>query len=118
VSVDRYFQRRYNAKDYNCAHFVCEVWADIKGDDLTIALRGLLCPWSDRRAVIGDLRAIRMLSAPESPCVVYMHSRLRDTHVGIFIRDRVLHLTERSGVQFQPLDVASLGFQRVRFFTC
>lgn len=118
MSLDKYFGRRYDSRRYNCAHFVCEVWSDLKGDQFAIALHGLLCPVSDRRAIAGELRRIQFLKRAESPCVAYMQSRLKPPHVGVWISGRVLHLTETAGVQYQPIDVASLGFDRVRFLTC
>lgn len=118
MSIDKYFGRRYNRSKYNCAHFVCEVWADLKGNQLADALREMLCPPSARRVVLSDLRAVRFLKSPEDPCVVYMTSRLNAPHVGIWIRGKVLHIVDNQGVQYQPLDVASLGFKRVRFLAC
>lgn len=118
MSVDRYLDRRYSASHYNCAHLVCEVWADLKGEGMAQVLKGFLCGPARRQAKAGDLRRVRFLNKPETPCVVLMQSPRQSPHVGVWIRGRVLHLPERGSAQFQPIEVASLGFKSVRFFTC
>jgi hypothetical protein len=117
-SVDQYFGRRYKASTYNCAHFVCDVWRDIKGEEFSEALAAMLCARHQRRAVLSDLKRIRFLDKPESPCVVLLQAKRRPTHVGVWIRGAVLHIQERQDVQFQSLDVVRIGFERVRFLTC
>jgi hypothetical protein len=76
-----------------------------------------LCAPTQRKVAKEDLRHGRLLKAPVDPCVVLMQ-RQAETHVGVYLRGRVLHIYERGGVQFQPLCVATLGFPKVRFFTC
>lgn len=118
MSVDRYLDRQYDARHYNCAHLVCEVWSDIKGEAMAEMLRGFLCGPAQRQAKASDLRRIRFLGRPESPCVVLMQSPGQPPHVGVWIRGRVLHLPEKGTAQYQPLDVVRIGFRQVRFFTC
>lgn len=118
MSIDRYLDRQYDAQRYNCAHLVCEVWADLKGESMAQTLRGFLCGPAHREARISDLRKIRLLERPETPCVVLLQSPRQPPHVGVWIRGRVLHLPERGSAQFQPLDVVRIGFRSVRFFTC
>lgn len=117
MNLDRYLSRRFHPRQYNCAHLVCDVWRDLKGEDLASVLDGFLCAPGARKTVLSQLRRIRFMDAPQSPCVVLMQSPKRAAHVGVWINRRVLHLLE-SGVQYTALDVASLGFKQVRFFTC
>lgn len=115
MSIDVFFNKRYDRRSYNCAHFVCEVWKHITGEDLSAKLTGFLKAPEDRRAVLSDLRSFKRLQAPESPCVALMQRRGSAPHVGIFLRGRVLHIHEM-GVEFQPIDVASRGFERIGFY--
>jgi hypothetical protein len=117
VSTDRYLDRRYDKRHYNCAHLVCEVWADLRGPDMAEALRGFLCGPSGREARLSDLRRLRFLDTPEEPCVVLLQAPRRAPHVGVWVRGKVLHITER-GVFHQRLEIAALGFTRARFITC
>lgn len=118
MNMDHYFNRKYNASDYNCAHFACEVWEGLCGKQFTDALKFLLCGPSKRRAVLADLKSINIMREPQDPCIVYLKAPLRAPHVGVWIRGKVFHITKEWGVQYQPLDVVSFGFKRVRFLTC
>jgi hypothetical protein len=115
--IDKYFGRTYHPRLYNCAHFVCDVWGDLYGPDMENALRAFLCAPSKRKAVLSDLRALRVLEQPEDPCVVLFRRPRLPTHVGLWLGGRVLHLHER-GVHYQPLEVVRMGYKTVRFLTC
>lgn len=118
MSTDKFLSRVYHPSRYNCAHFVCEVWEHLKGPGMADALRGFLCAPSERRAILQDLRRLVILDKPEDPCVVFMQANNGRTHVGLWHDGRVLHLPERGRPCYQALKIASLGFRRVRFFTC
>jgi len=115
MSIDKYFERTYNRKRYNCAHLVCEVWKDITGEDLSQQMRGFFAGSGETTAIIGDLRNFQKLLKPVSPCIVLFQSPRMSPHVGMFIRGRVLHIQQR-GVEYQPLDVVSMNFKRVSFY--
>jgi hypothetical protein len=115
VNTDEFLDRRYHAKDYNCAHFACDVWAAATGTDLRESLSGFLTSPARRRADLGQLRRVKWLARPESPCLVWCQ-RPGQSHVGVFLRGKMLHLLEQGGVQFMPLHVATVGFNKVRFF--
>ena len=115
--IDRFFSRRYSPDKYNCAHFVIEVWQALVGQDLEERLHGVLCAPTRRRLDLDSLRGIELLSVPRSHCLVIMQRR-GFAHVGIWFNGRVFHLLEVGGVQYMPLEIATLGFNRVRFFLC
>lgn len=117
-SVDAYFSRIYNSRTYNCAHFVCEVWKDETGQDITANLAGYLCGPGERRAIKAQRRAFRRLATPQSPCVVLFQGLRSAPHVGIYIRGRVLHISSKQGVRFDDLKSASIGAKKVGFFVC
>lgn len=115
MSIDAFFHRKYNRETYNCAHFVCDVWENLTGEQIAHKLGPLLLPPKERYVAPELRRHFRKLERPESPCVVLMQRRGSPPHVGIFVRGRVLHIHER-GVEFQPTDVASRGFERTGFY--
>ena len=117
MSTDEFMTRRYHKRDYNCAHLVVEVFERLRGPDVAQVLRAYLCAPEERRSRRADLRKAVVLHEPVTPCVVLMQ-RKRETHVGVWLNGRVLHIMEGRGVMHVPLEVASLGFSRVRFFTC
>lgn len=117
ISIDEFLRKRYNRDRYNCAHFVCEVWAKLCGADISKLLESLLLPAKDRHASFSLRRVFTRLDKPVSPCIALMQRRGSEPHVGVFLRGRILHIHEM-GVEFMPVDVASRGFDSVRFYTC
>ncbi len=116
--TDKYFGRKYDAKNYNCAHFVCDVWQDETGKDIRQAMGGFLAGRGDRRAILADLRAFKRLQAPQSPCIALFQSPRQAPHVGIFLRGRVLHISKEQGVRFDRMEYAALGAKKIGFYTC
>jgi hypothetical protein len=115
VSVDVYFGRQYDRKNYNCLHFVSDVWLESTGVDIRDKLANLFNP--NRVPSKENFKAFKRLDKPESPCIVLMSRRFSDPHVGVYIRGRVLHICEL-GVEFQPIEIVTFGFHTVRFYSC
>lgn len=114
-SIDEFFNKKYSSKNYHCAHFACEVWDKLTGDDISNKFGGILAPVGEQVAAYNLRKVFTKLNKPETPCIVLMQRRHSTPHVGIYINGRVLHLKE-NGVEFQPLDVATLGFTRIGFY--
>jgi len=117
VSIDPLFSKRYDRQAYNCAHFLVDAWRHVTGEDLGDRLAGFLRPPAARAVDWGQRHGFAPLDRPCSPCIVAMHRPRTVPHVGMFYRSRVLHLHER-GVEYQPLDVASRGFTKLRYYAC
>lgn len=115
MSLDQFFDRRYNRNTYNCAHLVADVWEAETGECIRQALAGFLAPPADRRAAWSLARDFVPLTRPAAPCIVLMRRPRSPSHVGIYIRERVAHIRE-PGFAYQPLNVATLGFSIVRFY--
>jgi hypothetical protein len=116
ISVDKYLSRRYNAKSYNCLHFVCEIWEDLTGTSITPYLTPVLVP-GERLLTSKVLKPFTRIPVPANPSLVFMRRRPFAPHIGIYVDGRVLHLLE-SGAQFQLLDVATEHYTDVRFYVC
>lgn len=101
--------------DYNCAHFVCDAWEVEAGQDIRPVLHGFLARRGERRATMQLVNAMRRIPAPVGPCVVLFRRVKATPHVGLFIRGRVLHLTD-SGPIRQLVDVARIGYHSVRYY--
>lgn len=115
MSIDAFYHRKYDAKTYNCAHFVCEVWRSITGNDIAHKLAGFMLPPSERFVRVSLRHEFKRLTAPLSPCIVLMQQRRQAPHVGLYLRGRVFHITDK-GVQFQPIEVATVGFKTIGFY--
>lgn len=115
MTIDAFFHKRYNRQSYNCAHFVCDVWAHETGQRIDDSLECFLRPPKERRVDPGLRNIFEKLQKPVTPCIVLMQRRKSPPHVGIYLRGRVLHIHEL-GVEFQPVDVVSRGFDKIGFY--
>lgn len=116
ASVDRFLARRPDGDRYNCLHLADEIWFAHTGERLSDRLKVFHEPEADRQVRKTDVAAFTRLSAPQDPCLVLMRRPFGGRpHVGVFLRGKVLHLSER-GARFERLDLARVGFSSVRFY--
>lgn len=115
MNLDVYYDKVYNESKYNCAHFVCEVWEKLTGFDVSWALAGAMTGQTDRRLDAHRLLSLKRLEAPESPCIALFQAGRRAPHVGIFLEDKILHIT-KDGVNWSSVENVMLCFNRVRFY--
>lgn len=117
-TFDKLFLRQYDRRNYNCLHFMVDVWKTLYGIDLSFMVPAMMQTGLTMNEVT-DLEALkhfRRLSKPKTPCMVLMRSVIADeTHAATYIDHRLLHITEL-GVQFLPLDVVTMGFSRVLYY--
>jgi len=116
MTIDHFFGREYS-ETYNCASFACDVWEHLTGTNIQSEMDGFLKPITDRTVPLNLRKSFIKLSKPKSPCLVLMHRPRTPPHVGIYFEGRVLHIQE-NGVAYQPADVASFGFTKVRYYKC
>lgn len=121
IRVDDYLGREYNIKTYNCWHFVCDVWRDHTGVDLSeFAVRpdnrkelmtaGLSLASTDCKGKLLRLPTI------DDPCIVYFARPGILSHVGVYVRGRLLHIQERINVCHQPLEQVSSSYTEIRYY--
>ena len=117
MSIDQFFQRTYNANTYNCAHFVSEVWEYLTGVDIREIMQGFLLPAKDRYVNLSIRKAFKRIRRPAHISIVLMRRPKAAPHVGIFYKGKVFQI-ERTGVSLMPLDIATMGFNKVSFYQC
>lgn len=113
--MKEFFFKTYDAENYHCAHFVCDVWEKETGHSIRNEMFGFLFPPKDQVVDMSLRSKFKKLSAPKSPCLVLMHGKGIDPHVGIFLRGRVFHMSKKH-VEWMPLQIATLGFTKVGFY--
>jgi hypothetical protein len=86
------------------------------GQDVAERLTGLIGAFAKKGPNLSWAKGFTRLSKPESPCIVLMQRFKCTPHVGIWLDDRILHLTGR-GVQFQPLVVARAYYDTIRYYS-
>lgn len=119
--VDKYLGKRFHLQHYNCWHFVRDVWFEITGHmlyDYTPAHTTRSEMWlaaTDAQCRFKEVKDWHTHGFND-PLIVLMQ-RAKDTpHIGVLFEGKLLHLRPE-GVIYQPLDVASVGFSRVLFYT-
>ena len=117
MNLDQFYNRTYNSKTYNCAHFVVEVWVHITGDNIAHILKGFLLPPENRYVDSKLFKHFKKLNEPKSPCIVLMQRPKTPPHVGVYFKGRVFQITEQC-VDYQPVDVATQGFNKVGYYSC
>lgn len=117
MSIDQYLERTFHPENYNCWDLVREVWQDLTGHDIGDRTPHPATPLAMRRRFDREEREFIRLDAPRSPCITLLRRPRAVPHVGVYLRGRLLHMSER-GCRYEPMPVASLGFTSVEFFTC
>lgn len=100
------FLGRVKSRDYNCADFAAEVWEYLTGEQA----RYLVEDWH-----IESRSRLQRINSPANPCIIIMYAKRIVPHVGIFVRGKVLHLTD-VGVEFQPVYTATRSYRNHRFY--
>lgn len=115
MSIDKYLDSYYDQCKHNCLHYVSEVWEDLTGQNIRQVLGTVLDGRiADRKLAFEVARRFKVLEKPQSPCLVFMQAPRTVPHIGIWIRGRVLHLTQQ-GPMHVDVDVAAVGFKSVRY---
>ena len=116
MTIDHCFKKQYHETEYNCAHFVCDVWFHLTRVDISLEMQGFLMP-PDERFVYGQAkRNFRIMKKPISPCIVQGEA-FNEKHVGVFFNNRILHLSEDC-VRFESLISFKLNFKKVKYLKC
>ena len=121
IVVDKYLGREFHWKRYNCWDFIRDVWKDHCGVDL-----GKRDPADWTRTALAEAfrqqqfdvegKLVTRIPEPEDPCLVMFVRPNVLSHVGIWVRGRVLHLQPRGNVILQPLSEVAIGFTEIRWY--
>lgn len=115
MNFDEFMGKSFDRNKYNCAHFVSDVWLKLNNENIKWKLSGFLKPERERRAGFSLRRCFKKLKHPENGCLILFQKRRCESHVGIYLEKRVLHLRE-NGPVFEPLEIARIGFNRMTFY--
>lgn len=116
MNLEHFLFKKYYPQ-YNCVHFACEVWEYLGKNGLREALEGFLNGSIGKKTTNGNLKLLKPLDNPETPCIVLCQNGKRQAHVGIYYKGRVLHNTAQ-GVKFELIDLMKVNYKKMRFFTC
>lgn len=121
IQVDKYLGREFHWKNYNCWDFIRDVWQDHAGVDI-----GRRVPEAWTKIALTEAFAkqqfdvenalVKRIPEPVDPCLVMFVRPNVLSHVGVWVRGKVLHLQPRGNVIHQPLDDVALGFPEIRWY--
>ena len=117
MSIDALFDKKYS-KHYTCANFVKDALLHLTGFDFSDQLKGFLLPVGNIEILAACKNNFELIKCPQNNALVVMRRANNPPHVGVWYNNKVLHLSEFSGVQYQPLEIAALGFTKTRFYLC
>lgn len=101
---------RYDAKTYNCLHFVVDRYKALTGVDIGLFMDDLA---DNREIVPSKLKRLRRVDAPSSPCIAVM--RGIEPHAGVYHNGQILHLNEQ-GVHCQPPHIAEIQHGAIHYY--
>jgi len=114
--INALFRCTYNPKKFHCVHFVIHAAQVLYSKDYARSFVGLTGSL-DEAIKTSRSTAIqnRRLKRPREGCIVMMTYFNGSSHVGLFFRHRIFHLSEK-GVQRITLEQAKPLFKRMRFY--
>lgn len=113
--LEHFMFKEYHERDYNCAHFVAEVWEHITGNDITEDLQGFLLPVGERKIYRDKLRNFKRLDRPKSPSIAVFRGGLSEPHAGIYIDGKIFHI-KKAGVFYQNVGLAKAYHYKVNYY--
>ena len=111
MNFDKFYDKVYSP-NYRCNNFVAEVWKECFKQNIDSALLGSNPRCSGN---VLDAHTRRMILEPSGPCLAVFSNPGQESHVGILIDGKVLHLTE-FGVCWIELECVSRWYKRLRFY--
>jgi hypothetical protein len=105
----------FSITEYNCWHFLRDVWRDATGHDLGDRVPASVKAYRDRFDV-GAREEQTRIDSPVTPCIAYFPKARKATpHIGMYWRGKVLHL-DHSGVVFERIDTMTARMGAVEYY--
>lgn len=114
-STDKFLDRSFNEKSYNCYDLVREAWLDLTGTDLGAQTPDSksISTYTEKALFVAN--QLTELQVPENPCIVLMLRSRTIPHIGVYVNGKVLHLS-RTGTHYVALSSATASFPTVKFY--
>ena len=110
--IDSLFSKT-RSKQYNCVNLVIDYY-NIIGKEVNLNI--INCFLGHRmKADLSKLKKSKILNKPKDNCLVYMDNNKTSAHVGVYINNRVFHLSDSKPI-LQDLYIIKKMFKKVRFY--
>lgn len=117
MNFDTLFLKEYDDKNYNCSHFVVDVYREITGIDISDLLLGFMRPKHERQVFKNIRKNFGQTSVIKNKTLLCLMSNNHEKHAGVFYKNKILHL-RKNGVEYQNISVATRFFKKVNFYEC
>lgn len=115
-SIDMMIDRRYDSDRYHCVHFVIDAGKCLFGYDFSVNFLGVDQSLSDNGSPTRHTVAnAERTHTPTNGTVVLMNRFDNALHVGLYIDERVLHLSE-NGVRYETIRTLQRSYKRIRYY--
>lgn len=116
MSIDVLLDKRYDSDNYHCVHFVIDAGKHLFNYDFSANFLGLDKSLThngtpSRHTVANAERT----HTPINGTVVLMNRFDNALHVGLYIDERVLHLSE-AGVRYETIRTLQRSYKRIRYY--
>lgn len=115
--MDSLLLKKYDDANYNCSHFVVDAWKMITGIDISDLMLGFMAKKQDRKMFSITRRTFKEVDYKGGNPLLVLMSKPNYRHIGVLYNRKVLHI-QKTGVEYLNIDIASRGFNSVRFFKC
>lgn len=102
--IEKFLDKRYDERNYNCGHFAAELWFALTGER-----KYQLC----EQTLMASVKSLIEIPKCQDPCIVFMKSD--SLHAGVFYQGFIYHLTP-TGVVSQTLDFVKQTSPILGFF--
>lgn len=114
-SVDKYLNKSFSYKNYNCYHFVRDIWLELTGVDLGDQVPKDPGTEAYNQKALQVANTLTELPSPQDPSIVLFRRARLEPHIGVYLNGKVLHLT-RHGAYYMALGQVSAGYPKVTYY--
>ena len=115
MTFSELMRMRYNAESYHCGHFTRDAWKCLTGGDIADKMHGLILPLSKVDPSQCDRDSFTRIPTPVSPCIAVLRTENGKAHIGVFIADKIMHITE-TFPEFASVGVVMRNYSKVTFY--
>lgn len=116
LDLDQFYEKQYNEAEYNCSHFVRDVWLYLKGVDIS----ALVGAWNSGSlaTAMAQRTDLTRLTEPQSPCIGMCANPGDPPHVGIVFDGRSMFHMTPDGPKVHSLSFIQTQYKSVKFYLC
>ncbi len=113
--LDDFHFKKYDRLNYNCSHFVRDLWMFLEGQDIC----DMVSAWNSNSLsdAMSSRKGLWKLENPVQPCIALFARKGDPPHVGVFMQGMIFHMTE-TGPELQNLSYVLSTFESVKYYLC